>query len=466
MSVQIGYHGRPPAAAAPAPIVPTLTERLAERLAGPVGAAARRVAARHVVDWVGCLCGGLGSALAVRLRSLVAQAPSGPCHALGLGARAPEAALLMNASLGNVLEMDDVHREAILHPGPVVIPAALAVGERVDAAGPELLDAIVRGYEAMIRIGASLGRSHYAYWHPTSTAGTFGAAAAAASLLGLDPGRTADALGTAGSRTGGLWQMRHEPVPTKSLHNAEAARSGVLAAELAAAGVAGPRAILEGPQGLYAATAPDADARQLTAAASEWRIAEVSLKPWAACRHAHPAIDALRRALAEPVAAARIARIEIATYAEALRFCDRPAPATELEARFSLQHAAAAVVLRGAPTLAEFAAATLADPDFAALRARVAVVEDARLSAEFPRHYAARVCVWLTDGEARTGAVRDAWGDPAWPLGDADLEAKFVQLAAHGGVGVEAARAVAARARALAGGSRARDFGAALGALA
>jgi 2-methylcitrate dehydratase PrpD len=445
---------------------PTLTEQLATRLSAAVDADARMRAVRHLVDWVGCVCGAHAAALPRSLRALARTAPAGPCNAAGIGARSADAALLVNASIGNVLEMDDVHRIAILHPGPVVIPAALAVAERVDADGTALLDAIVRGYEAMIRIGASLGRGHYAYWHPTSTAGAFGAAAAAASLLGLDAERTADALGTAGSRTGGLWQMRHEAVPTKSLHNVEAAKSGVFAADLAAAGIRGPRAILEGPQGLYAATAPGADPVEVIADADAWRIAEVSLKPWAACRHAHPALDALRLALAEPLAPEQIALVEIATYAEAIRFCDRPEPETELEAKFSLQHVAAAVILRDAPTLADFAADTLADPDYAALRARVVVVEDPALTRVFPARYAARVRLLLDDGSERVAAVRDAWGDPAWPLGDEDLGAKFDGLVAWGGVDPAAAQAVAVRARALLDGGRAREFGAALGALA
>ncbi len=445
---------------------PTLTEQLAARLSVAVDASARERAVRHLVDWAGCICGAYAMDLPRRLRELARAAVPGPAHAAGVGTRSIEAALLVNASAGNVLEMDDVHRIAILHPGPVVIPAALAVAERIDADGTALLDAIVRGYEAMIRIGASLGRGHYAYWHPTSTAGAFGAAAAAASLLGLDAERTADALGTAGSRTGGLWQMRHEAVPTKSLHNVEAAKSGVFAADLAAAGMRGPRAILEGPQGLYAATAPSADPSEVTAVDVAWRIVEVSFKPWAACRHAHPALDALRMALAEPVDPARVAVIEIGTYAEAIRFCDRPNPQTELEAKFSLQHVAAAVILHGAPTLADFAWATLADRDYAALRARVVLIEDADMTRAFPVHYAARVRLLFDDGSERTAAVRDARGDPARPLGDDELRAKFDELVAWGGVDPAAAQALIERAWSLLDAAPARAFGAALGALA
>jgi 2-methylcitrate dehydratase PrpD len=257
-------------------MVKSLTERLADRLAQPVDANARPRAALLLLDWLGCALGARRDPLATALSGIVRTAPIGPASALGAGQHDAASALLLNAALGNILEMDDLHREAILHPGPIVIPTALAAVESVDGDAESLLNAIVRGYEACIRIGRALGRGHYRYWHPTSTAGAFGAAAAAASALGLSPGATADALGTAGSRTGGLWQMRHESVPTKSIHNAEAARSGLLAAQLARAGVHGPRRILEGEQGLFAATAPDAVAPRVVAMESDWLIHSTS----------------------------------------------------------------------------------------------------------------------------------------------------------------------------------------------
>jgi len=419
----------------------SLTEALAAQLLRPVDTAARQRAAALVADWLGCALGALRSPLADQLTALVATLPGGDATALGASRRDPMAALLINAALGNVLEMDDVHRGAILHAGPVVIPVALAAAESADATPQQFLDAVVRGYEATIRIGRALGRGHYRYWHPTSTAGAFGAATAAASILGLDADALADALGTAGSRTGGLWQMRHEPVPTKSIHNAEAARSGLLAAQLAAAGLRGPRRILEGEQGLFAATAPDAQPDLVLAHAPDWLIHTTSLKPWPACRHAHPAIDAMRDALRQagglPVEA--FVSIHVATYAEALRFCDRPEPTTELEAKFSLQHAVAAIACLGRPELAHYLPATIEDPVVAAMRERVIVSEDEAASARFPDHYGASVTVALADGRRLHAARVDAWGDPECPMPEAAIASKALALAEWGGVSKPAA---------------------------
>ena len=418
------------------PQVSSLTECLATKLVAGVDDAGRRRAAQLVIDWLGCVLGAQRYPLAGQLASVVRSQSPGAATAIGVGRYEPASALLINAALGNVLEMDDVHRLAILHPGPVVIPVALAASEAHGASGIQFLDAVVRGYEATIRIGRALGTAHYRYWHPTSTAGAFGAAAAGASVLGLSSEAIADALGTAGSRTGGLWQMRHEPVPTKSIHNAEAARSGWLAAQLAAAGLRGPRRILEGEQGLFAATAPDADPAKVIADDSDWLIHDTSLKPWPACRHAHPAIDALLDALAqdEQVHPDLIKRIDVATYAEALRFCDRPRPTTELEAKFSLQHALAAIACLGRPQLSHYTSETLQQTQVQAMRERVVLREDAACSSRFPAHYGAIVSVILKDGRRFESTWVDAWGDPEQPMDTAAVGAKALALAEWGGV--------------------------------
>ena len=420
---------------------PSLTEGLASRLLRPVDSGAHKRAGALVTDWLGCVLGARRTPLAAQLAGLVATLPAGQATAFGAGRRDATSALLVNAALGNVLEMDDVHRGAILHAGPVVIPVALAVAESTGATPQQFLDAVVRGYEATIRVGRALGRGHYNYWHPTSTAGAFGAAAAAGSILGLGAEALADALGTAGSRTGGLWQMRHEPVPTKSIHNAETARSGLLAAQLASAGLRGPRAILEGEQGLFAATAPDAQPELVLAQAPDWLIHTTSLKPWPACRHAHPAIDAMRDAMRDsgdlPMDA--IISIEVSTYAEALRFCDRPNPASELDAKFSLQHAVAAIACLGRPQLTHYLPDTIANSTVRAMRARVTVLEDAEASSRFPHHYGAAVTVTLADGRRLHASRVNAWGDPECPMTDADVSAKAMGLAQWGGVSIAAA---------------------------
>lgn len=383
----------------------SLTERLSQHLLRKVDSAAHARARLHLLDWLGCVAGALPSATGQLQRRFSGQS-----------------AITRAAFLGNVLEMDDVHRAAILHPGPVVWPAVLSLGSGSMEA---VLDAAVRGYEAMIAIGATLDGRHYSFWHNTATAGVFGAAAATASLIGCDAEQTASALGLAGSVTGGLWRMRHEPVTAKQWHVVHAAATGGSAAYYARHGITGPLFVLEGEQGLYAATCEAPLPLQL---GDQWRIFEVSFKPWAACRHAHPAIDA---ALELRDAGRLAGDIIVETYRDALTFCDRPEPSTVTDAKFSLQHAIAIVTNRGEPGLSDFEPESIAA--LAPTRARVTVCEVDEFTARYPRHFGARV-----SASGATVERIDTLGDPERPLDEVGIISKARALMAWGGVGDDA----------------------------
>lgn len=379
----------------------SLIERLAQHLQRPIDKSVRTMARLHLLDWLGCVAGARTAPVARLQMQILSQSPV-------------ERAVW----LGNVLEMDDVHRTAILHPGPVAWPAALGAGANIL---DDALDSAVRGYEAMIAIGATLDARHYAYWHNSATAGVFGAAATSASRHGADAAQTAAALGLAGSVTGGLWQMRHEPVMAKQWHLAHAVSTGAAAARFALHGVTGPRFILEGPQGLYAATCTDPKPLELPDA---WRIAEVSFKPWAACRHVHPAIDA---ALMLKAQGGLDGPVTVRTYRDAIVFCDRPAPQSVIDAKFSIQHAIAVVMARDIPQLADFepdAIAALADA-----RALVTVEESAPFTAAYPAHFGASIT-------SANGSVTlaDALGDPERPLTTQGVIDKARALMAWGGI--------------------------------
>lgn len=415
---------------------------LAELLCRPVGAEHRDRAARHVLDWIGCALAGGTEPVGALLREVATLDGPGPCMALLSGRRSPLGAMLVNGGLGNVLEMDDTDRRGRVHPGDVVIPAALAAAELRQSSGADFLDAVVRGYEAMIRIARTVGDGHYRFWHITSTCGPFGAAAACASLGGAGPAVLASALGHAGSQSSGLWQMRHEATMTKQLHTGRAAQSGWLAAELALRGGAGPVSILEGSQGFLAATCPDAEPVHLLAAGhGDWLLPETSFKPWPACRHIHPAIEAAL-ALRVDLPFEDIARIRIATYRDALAFCDTPSPATPHQARFSLQHAVAATLIHGEPKLAHFDVAALTRKDLAALRDRTETVHSSACEARYPEAMSAEVSIAMEGAPARHIEVVHALGDPEKPMTDSALQRKAEELMAFAGLPDACASAV------------------------
>lgn len=387
---------------------PLLT-RLVRTLARPVSESEGLRARFHLLDWLACVAGARQTAVAAAAH------------------RAGRDVLERVAYLGNVLEMDDVHRRALLHPGPVIWPAALSAAHEAGGGMAMMLAGAVRGYEAMIAIGTMLDAYHYSLWHPTSTAGGPGAAAAAASIFGLGERETVSALGHAVSMAGGLWHMRHDDVMTKQLHATHAALQGLWCARAARAGFTGPAAVLEGPQGLFAAMTEVPGALPEP---GDWLIGEVSFKPWAACRHAHPVIDC---ALELRAKGALKAPFVVESYGDALRFCDRPHPVTEVEAKFSLQHAVAVIADGRSATPADFTLEAIAA--LAEMRAQVVVRESPDFTSRYPAHFGAR----LNGLE-----LVDTRGDPERPLDQAGLRAKLETLVAWGGLPPQEAERAAA----------------------
>lgn len=420
----------------------SLTQRLSAHLARSPNESDRARARLHLLDWLACVAGARQSPVAAVAR------------------RAEPDILTRAALLGNVLEMDDVHRAALLHPGPVIWPSVLSAAREEKCGMDVALDGAVRGYEAMIAVGATFDAHHYAHFHPTSTAGGFGGAAAAASIFALDAEATGWALGNAASVTGGLWRMRHEDVMTKAMHAARAALEGLWLARLARQGFTGPVEALEGEQGLYAAMV---EHPRLMALGPDWLIHAVSFKPWAACRHAHPAIDC---ALELQAMGALRLPVLVETYADAIRFCDRPHPVTELDAKFSIQHAVAVIAdgrMAGPEDFTPKAIAALADA-----RAQVTARESAEFTDAYPAHFGARVTAAPLPGQGgaeggsstpmlnsashppltyplQGGAqvvLRDTRGDPERPASPQMLRAKLDSLVRWGGLKpVEADRA-------------------------
>lgn len=416
----------------------SLTQQLVSLLRRPITAADRERACLHLLDWLGCSLLGARSETGNKLlRLLQDMAGSGPCATLGYRHSDWQSALWLNAAVGNIEEMDDVHRTSVLHPGPVVIPAAIAAVQQQGGSAQALLDSIIIGYETVIRIGQALGPDHYRFYHNTATCGSFGAAAAVARVLNLSDDETLWAIGNAGSRTGGLWQMRNESVETKQFHNVDAALTGSLAAYMARSQIRGPAAILEGPQGFFAATSPLADGQRVVAEPeAPWLLWQCSFKPWPACRHVHATIDATLQ-LASSRPASEIRAIEVSSYGDALVFCNRPAPETTLQAKFSLHHAVAVCLLHGAPQLQHFTPDYFNDAEVQALRQKVQAVEDAAIAARYPQHFGARVSVEYTDGQRITAEVQDAWGDPEAPMTQAQIIAKAETLMSAAGIAAD-----------------------------
>jgi 2-methylcitrate dehydratase PrpD len=350
--------------------------------------------------------------------------------ALGRVATARTAALI-NGAAAHTVEFDDIFRDAIYHPGAPTIAAALAAGQEEGISGEALLRAVIIGYEISTRIGVAMGREHYRYWHNTGTIGSFGAAAAGAAVYGLDAARFAHALAQVATFAAGLQQAFRLDSMSKPMHAAHAADAGLLAAAAAREGVTGSLDVIEGEAGFGRAmgAGPDWD-RALATLGREFNITAMTFKNHACCGHTFAAIDgALEVQRQLGVRSGAIASVRVGTYRPALEVAGYQDPRTPAEARFSLRYVVASALTHGSVRLAASTPERFNDPETRAMMARVELAVDPELDATFPGQRAARVAITTTDGRRAEYLQPTRKGDPDAPLSDAELEAKYLELA-------------------------------------
>ncbi|NMG42516.1 MmgE/PrpD family protein [Aromatoleum toluvorans] len=347
----------------------------------------------------------------------------------------------VNAASSHLVEQDDLHNSSVLHPATVVFPAALAAAQDVGASGAELIAAAVAGYEAGIRIGEFLGRSHYRIFHTTATVGTLAAAVAVGRVLRLSPAQMVHALGSAGTQAAGLWEFLRDAADSKQLHTAHAAASGLAAAYLARDGVTGAQRILDGAKGLAAGMSSDADPARLTdRLGSRWALLETSFKFHASCRHTHPAADALLAVLQrERLSHSDIASVVTRVHQGAIDVLGAvTVPTTVHQAKFSMGTVLGLIAVHGKAGLEEFRDHALTDPAVAAFRDKVRMTLDADVDAAYPQRWLGRVEVTTRTGTSFHGAIDEPKGDPGNTLTRAELEDKTRRLARFSGAASDA----------------------------
>ncbi len=389
--------------------------------------AIRHEASRALLNWLGCAIGSARHETVERM--LAALTPfGGPPQAgvLGRGERLDILhAALVNGVSSHVLDFDDTHARAI-HPSAPVLPALLACSEWRKVTGADFVHAFVLGVEAEERIGLSVFPEHYAVgWHITGTAGVFGAAAAVGRLIGLNEQQMCWALGIAATQSAGLREMFG--TMCKSFHPGRAAQNGMTAALLAAKGFTSSERALEAPRGFANVLSSKFDPTVITAGLGErYELASNMYKPFACGLVVHAVIDgciALSRA--HDLAAGAIERVDLKVNPLVLELTGKREPASGLEGKFSVFHAAAVAIIDRAAGETQFSDACVRSPAVIALRERVHAATDAAI-----RKTEARVSIRLRDGRLLDHHVEHALGTLERPMSDADLEAKFRGLVA------------------------------------
>lgn len=352
----------------------------------------------------------------------------------------PERATFVNTTYSGSIDADDVHVGSMLHPGCIVISAALAMGEARGIPGERILAAIAAGYENMIRIGLALQPSHFRRgFQSTATCGGFGAATAAACLLFMGSDRTtriAETIGLVASFSGGLTQFYHSGSTVKRIHAAHAAGEGVHAALLAEAGFSGPTDILEGKDGFARAYADGHDfAKGLSGIGSSWRLLETAIKPHASSARVLSAIEATAALCSEHqlgIADIKSIRVGIPKIIQGRLTVNEPKDIQA--AQMSLPFCMAMVLARGKTLQPGFTLnvddfeTALADPKVMAISQRVDCVldEDAeRVSTE--QSVGAKVTLLLNSGKTVESFIEAPKGSASRPFTLDDHVGRFRQ---------------------------------------
>ncbi len=347
---------------------------------------------------------------------------------VGNGKACATHASLANGTMAHSFELDDAYSPAIHHPGSVVVPAALSVGEREGSDGKEIIAAIVAGYEVMNRIGESLaGANTMRGFFATGTNGPFGAAVAAGRLLGLDENEMVSALGIAGSQGAGLLECLAAGGMTKRLGAGIASQSGVLSALLAQKGFTGPATIIEGKYGYCKVYSDKCDLSKLTRnIGKDYSILSTSFKLYPCCKGLHATLDAVLQLVKEHNLESDMVR-EI-TVGGPEKFVNMHAnyePLDILAAQFSLPYTIGAAFLRKRLSPEEFTAAAIRDSMILEFAKRIKIIVDPELAPLWPKHVSGKVTIRLKDGKEHSKTVIDPKGDPRNPVSSGELEQKF-----------------------------------------
>lgn len=416
---------------------PAVTRRLASLAAGdfPAGRtpAARRAARRHLLDTLGAIVAGMqAEPTRIAIETLAAVAGSDGHGGIRVPGDATHAWDVLNAAFvmgtaAHGLELDDGYTGGSVHPGAPVIPALLAAVQMRPASASSLLDATAVGYEFVARLSAGIHpHSRRRGFHNTALVGPIAAAAAVGALFELDAMTIESAIGLAASSSAGLFAFLNGGGDVKRLHPGHSAREGLLAVLFAERGLRGSVGVIEGPDGFVQAFGDPANSSLLDGSADDATAAVTRcyMKPWACCRHIHPAIDAVLAMRSDGVRHDDVESIAIETYGIAASH-GKVGWADMLSAQMSYPYAVALALVHGHADLADFADGQRDDPAIEALCTRIAVGVDAAFDDRYPRTREARVRVTLKDRRTFERVVDDGLGSAMQPLTDDALAAKF-----------------------------------------
>ena len=348
---------------------------------------------------------------------------------------APAHAALLNGTYAHSLDFDDTHREGSVHPGASVVPAVIALAEQERLDGRRLLAAMVAGYEVVCKLSMALdAKSHYDRgFHPTATAGVFGATAAGANLLGLTFEQLLNAFGVNGSQAAGSLQFLENGSWNKRIHPGLAAHNAIFALELARNGFVGSALPLEGRFGLFRGYTDNAHPELATGGLGErFEILNTAIKPYPACRYAHAPLDAIIDLTREhDLKPEEIESVTIGLSDAGVALIGRPVERKRqvrniVDGQFSMPFLAAVALTRRRMGWGDYD--LVGDPGIDALMQKIDVVPDDEANRVYPERWLSCVTI-RARGQTFVDRRWRTRGEPELPMTWDDIEAKFDDLA-------------------------------------
>jgi len=420
----------------------TLSERLARHQFAlqldQVPDAVVQIAKLHVLDSLGCLLAGSRlepGKLAYDLAVTTSGGGSGSSSSLfGTDSRVSFLDAIQAMSVAaHCGEMDDIHGGAGTCIGGMIVPALVVLGEKYAGTGRNFLEGAIVGYEMTARVGLAIDAPSLFVrgWWPSTVCGVFGVAAAGAKFLRWSLDRTVNALGIASLHAGGMITGGHEGATGRHLVFGRAVQSGVLSLLAAEQGFTGPKRAFEDPRGFCLTLCAEPKWKYLRTFES-YCLSGVAFKPYPCARQLHAGVEALLQLIKEhAIAPESIEEIELGVPTAVASLVNRPATSTNRAAMLgSGQYVMAVTAIRGKMDLTSFDKRFFESNEVISLLGKVKVKGEIELDPYFPRSWPGRVKLGLKSGLAHTREIIFPKGESENPMSRAEVEDKFLSLAA------------------------------------
>ncbi len=390
---------------------------------------------RCLLDYLGVLFAGRCK-LGDKLHEIEAMGKDDNCSVIATGNKKDlYTAAMMNGFAAHVLELDDGHRIGAPHLEAVIISAMMGIAQKEQINFEHFVKGILIGYETTIRLSAAMQPSlKEKGFHSTGVCGAIGVALAVGYSIDFNNDQIKNAVSAAATSAAGILQVLDDNSELKPYNVANAILSGLTSVNFARCGFRGPGDVLGGRRGYLRAHSDEVNMEYLLGGGNEPAIFQIYVKPYASCRHSHPAVEcALGIRGKHALLTGEIDDIEVQTYRIGITAHDHTEISSVSAAKMSTPYSVAASLVFGSCGMEVFSEEAIARQDIQELTRKVRVVENERLTRACPAKRGAIVNIKMKDGQIFSEEVEYPLGEPENKITDSQLEAKFESLMSFAG---------------------------------